>query len=117
MIKKILLICCSAMLFCLQGFSQTLPVTGRVLSALDKQPMPGVTVSVKGTTTGVMTNVKGDFSVNVPAGKATLVISFVGYLSKQVDVTPGQTNIEVSLTEDVQQLNDVVVVGYSSIII
>jgi TonB-linked SusC/RagA family outer membrane protein len=114
MIKKILLICCSAMLFCLQGFSQTLPVTGRVLSALDKQPMPGVTVSVKGTTNGVMTNVKGDFSVNVPAGKATLVISFVGYLSKQVEVTAGQTNIEVSLTEDVQQLNDVVVVGYSS---
>lgn len=114
MIRKLLLICTCALLFCLQGFSQTLPVTGRVVAALDKQPMPGVTVSVKGTTIGGMTNTNGDFSLNVPAGKATLVVRFVGYLPKEIPVTGGQTNIQVQLTEDVQQLNDVVVVGYTS---
>ncbi|MGY4539165.1 TonB-linked SusC/RagA family outer membrane protein [Mucilaginibacter sp. UYNi724] len=114
MTRKILLICSFALMFCMQGFSQTLPVTGHVVSVLDKQPMAGVTVSVKGTSTGAMTNVNGDFSVNVPAGKATLVVRFVGYLPKEVAVTGGQTNIQVQLTEDVQQLNDVVVVGYTS---
>jgi TonB-linked SusC/RagA family outer membrane protein len=114
MIRKLLLICTCALLFCLQGFSQTLPVTGRVVAALDKQPMPGVTVSVKGTTIGGMTNTNGEFSLNVPAGKATLVVRFVGYLPKEIPVTSGQTNIQVQLAEDVQQLNDVVVVGYTS---
>jgi TonB-linked SusC/RagA family outer membrane protein len=114
MTRKILLICSCAIMFCLQGFSQTLPVTGHVVSALDKQPMAGVTVSVKGTTNAAMTNVNGDFSLNVPAGKTTLVVRFVGYLPKDIGVTGGQTGIQVQLTEDVQQLNDVVVVGYTS---
>ena len=114
MIRKILLICSCALLFCLQGFSQTLTVKGRVISALDKQPMPGVTVSVKGTSNGGMTNADGAFSLNVPAGKATLVVRFVGYLPKEVEVTGGQTNVQIALSEDVQQLNDVVVVGYTS---
>ncbi|AMR34413.1 SusC/RagA family TonB-linked outer membrane protein [Mucilaginibacter sp. PAMC 26640] len=98
----------------MHGFSQSLPVTGRVVSALDKLPMAGVTVSLKGTNTAVITNVNGDFTVNVPAGKATLVVRFVGYLPKEIPVTGGQTGIQVQLTEDVQQLNDVVVVGYTS---
>src|SRR4051812_45756019 len=114
MIKKILLICCCGLLFCLTGFAQSPTVTGRVVSALDKQPMAGVTVSVKGTSNGAMTNVNGAFSLNVPAGKTTLTVSFIGYVSKSVEVTGGQSNIEIALTEDVQQLNDVVVVGYSS---
>jgi TonB-linked SusC/RagA family outer membrane protein len=114
MTRKILLICSCALLFCLKGFSQSLPVTGRVVSALDKQPMAGVTVSVKGTSNGTMTKTDGGFSLNVPAGKTTLTISFIGYISKDVEVTGGQTNVQVALTEDVQQLNDVVVVGYSS---
>jgi TonB-dependent SusC/RagA subfamily outer membrane receptor len=114
MIKKILLICCLGLLFCLKGFSQSTTVTGRVVSALDKQPMAGVTVSVKGTSNGAMTNVNGAFSLTVPAGKSTLTVSFIGYVSKSVEVTGGQSNVEIALAEDVQQLNDVVVVGYTS---
>lgn len=114
MTRKILLICSFALMLCMPGFAQTLQVTGRVVSSLDKQPMAGVTVSLKGTTNGAMTNANGDFSLNAPAGKATLVVRFIGYLSKEVAVTGGQTGIQVQLTEDVQQLNDVVVVGYTS---
>ncbi|WP_454801209.1 SusC/RagA family TonB-linked outer membrane protein [Mucilaginibacter phyllosphaerae] len=114
MTRKILLICSFALLFCLKGFAQTLPVSGRVISALDKQPMAGVTVSLKGTSTGVMTGTNGGFNLNVPAGKSTLTVSFIGYTPKDVVVTGGQTNVEIALTEDVQQLNDVVVVGYTS---
>jgi hypothetical protein len=114
MTRKILLICSCALLFCLKGFSQSLPVTGRVVAALDKQPMAGVTVSVKGTSNGTMTKTDGGFTLNVPAGKSILTISFIGYISKDVEVTGGQTNVQVALAEDIQQLNDVVVVGYSS---
>ncbi|MBL4676144.1 MAG: SusC/RagA family TonB-linked outer membrane protein [Mucilaginibacter sp.] len=98
----------------MKGFAQSSKVTGRVLSAKDNLPLPGVSISVKGTSNGAMTNVNGDFTVNVPAGKSTLVVSFVGFVVKQVEVTAGQTGVQVSLTEDVQQLNDVVVVGYNS---
>jgi len=114
MIRKLLLICCCVLLISLKGFAQSSKVTGRVLSAKDNLPLPGVSISVKGTSNGAMTNVNGDFTVNVPAGKSTLVVSFVGFVVKQVEVTAGQTGVQVSLTEDVQQLNDVVVVGYNS---
>ncbi len=111
MTRKILLICSCAIMFCLQGFSQTQTVTGRVVSALDKQPIPGVTVMVKGTTNGVMTTIQGAFSINVPAGQSTLIVRFVGYATKQVEVTAGQTDVQISLTEEVLQLNDVVCYG------
>jgi TonB-linked SusC/RagA family outer membrane protein len=114
MIKKVLLICCCVFLISLQGFSQSLAVSGRVTSALDKLPVPGATVMVKGTTTGVMTTTDGAFTINVPGGKSVLIVRFVGYVSKEIEVTAGQTNVLVTLADDVQQLNDVVVVGYSS---
>ncbi|TWR28073.1 SusC/RagA family TonB-linked outer membrane protein [Mucilaginibacter achroorhodeus] len=114
MIRKLLLIFCCVLLISSQGYAQSAKVTGRVVSAKDNQPLPGVSVAVKGTSNGAMTNVNGDFTVNVPPGKSTLVVSFIGYTPKQVEVTAGQTGVQVSLAEDIQQLNDVVVVGYSS---
>ncbi len=114
MIKKTLLFCCCVLIFSLQGFSQSLKVTGRIVSAADNSPIPGASISIKGTSNGVTSSVTGEFSLNVPEGKTVLVASFVGYLSKQVEVTAGQTNVQIMLAEDVQQLSDVVVVGYSS---
>jgi TonB-linked SusC/RagA family outer membrane protein len=114
MTRQTLLICSFMLLFCLKGFSQTQQVSGRVVSALDKQPLVGVTVSVKGTSNGVMTKSDGGFSINIATGKATLSISYTGYKSKDINVTGGQTNINIALDEDTQNLNDVVVVGYTS---
>ncbi|WP_377116735.1 SusC/RagA family TonB-linked outer membrane protein [Mucilaginibacter litoreus] len=90
-------------------------MTGRVMSLADNLPVAGVSVAVKDHPgNGAMTDVNGNFSVTVPAGKSTLIVSFVGYTTQQVDVTAGQTGVQVTLAADVQQLNDVVVVGYSS---
>ncbi|WP_432711657.1 SusC/RagA family TonB-linked outer membrane protein [Pedobacter sp.] len=114
MIKQFLLICCSALLICLQGFSQTQPIKGHIVSAVDKQPIPGVTVAIKGANIRVLSNSDGNFSINAPAGKSTLVISYVGFLTKEVAVTSGQSNVQIQLAYDVQELNDIVVVGYSS---
>lgn len=74
-------------------------------------PLPGVNVVVKGTTTGTVTDLNGKFSVKVPGNSSVLIITYVGYVTKEIEA--GQQNsIEVALSEDVKQLNEVVVIGY-----
>jgi TonB-linked SusC/RagA family outer membrane protein len=114
MIKKILLICCCLLSLSIIGFSQDSGITGRVVSARDEQPLAGVSIMIKGSKTAASTNGNGAFSIAGTAGRSTLVVSFIGYLTKQVEVSAGQRNLEIRLEEDVQQLNNVVVVGYSS---
>jgi len=76
--------------------------------------LPGVSISLKGTRTGVVSDVEGNFSITVPdAASGTLVFSYIGYLSKEV-VLNGQTSISVSLQPDSKNLNEVVVVGYGT---
>ncbi|ALW87021.1 hypothetical protein AUC43_19230 [Hymenobacter sedentarius] len=84
-------------------------ITGRVLDEKG-QGLPGVTVLVKGTTNGTSTGADGGFTLDAPAD-ATLLISSVGYISKEVPVN-GQTTLTVSLATDVQQLSEAIVVGY-----
>jgi TonB-linked SusC/RagA family outer membrane protein len=73
--------------------------------------LPGVNVTVKGTTLGVMTDFDGNYSINVPDRQAILVYSFIGYTSQEITVG-GQSVINVTLAEDFQMLDEVVVVGY-----
>lgn len=76
------------------------------------QGMPGVSVVIKGTTTGTATGVDGDFSMQVPEG-ATLMFSFVGYQAQERSVT-GNTELKVSLQPEARKLDEVVVVGYGT---
>ncbi|MGV3540377.1 MAG: TonB-dependent receptor plug domain-containing protein, partial [Rufibacter sp.] len=94
-----------------QGNRRT--VTGRVTSAVDNAGMPGVSVVVKGTTIGVATDVNGGYSIE--AGNTdVLVVSFIGYLSQEIAVGD-KTTVNVSLREDAQTLNEVVVTGYGEV--
>ncbi|MDO7874510.1 TonB-dependent receptor [Hymenobacter sp. ASUV-10] len=89
------------------------PVSGRVTSA-DGVGLPGVTVLVRGTTIGTATNSDGTFSLNAPAG-STLTFSFVGYATQTAPVSEnGNTSLTITLQEDLQKLNEVVVVGYGT---
>jgi len=92
------------------AFAQARKVTGSVTSAADGTALQGVSVSVKGTKTGVTTDANGNYSVDVD-GKATLVFSYVGFLSQEISVG-NRSTVNVSLAEDAQLLNEVVVVGY-----
>ena len=74
--------------------------------------IPGVTVIVKGTTTGTVTDVDGNFTLDVPDNKAILVFSFVGYTT--VEQPASQKIINVVLSEDIQRIDDVVVIGYGT---
>jgi TonB-linked SusC/RagA family outer membrane protein len=93
-------------------FAQRVTITGTV-SDEKGAPLPGATVQLKGSTTGGLTDLNGKFSIEVPGPNSTLVVSFVGYAPKEIQVM-NQTVINVSLREDVQGLEEVVVVGYST---
>ena len=89
------------------------PVPGHVTGHVTDEKgggLPGVTVLVKGTQIGTSTNSNGEFTLDAPAG-ATLIFSSIGYVTKEVAVS-GDTQLNVSLAADVQQLSEAVVVGY-----
>src|SRR5690606_11421860 len=89
-----------------------LTVTGTVTTETG-EPLPGVNVIEKGTTNGTTTDVNGRYSIMVPEGDVTLVFSFIGYVTQEV-ATRGRSSVDVVLTEDVQSLSEVVVVGYGT---
>lgn len=95
----------------LQG--QGVQVTGKVTSAADGSALPGVSVVVQGTTIGAVTDFEGNYSITVPDESATLMFSFVGMSTQEMDVG-GQTSIDISLSEDVFGLDEVVVTGVAS---
>ena len=87
-------------------------VTGTITSDTG-EALPGVTVIVKGTTIGATTNATGEYSLAVPAGSSTLVISSIGYEKKEVPVG-ASGNVNVRLVTEAQALNEVQVVGYGT---
>ena len=102
-----LLIFLMSILFSFDLSGQT--VTGLVVDATDRVPIPGVTITVKNTTDGTVTDVDGAFSLSV-SPTDVLVFSYIGYTTIEVPVA-NQTVINVSLNEDSQVLNEVVVTG------
>jgi len=85
-------------------------VTGTVISGEDNLPLPGVSVLIKGTTRGGVTDLDGNFSINVQQGEV-LAFSFIGYVTQEISVT-NQSTIDIILQPDMQSLSEVVVVGY-----
>ena len=80
----------------------------------DGSPLPGVTVFVKETTTGTITDVDGEFAVEVPAGKDVLVISFIGMKTREITLG-NQSEISVQMEPDVIGLEEVVAIGYGTV--
>jgi TonB-linked SusC/RagA family outer membrane protein len=86
-------------------------VSGKVLSVDDASALPGVSVFVKGTQTGTVTDADGNYTISVPSADATLVFSFIGYKTMEVGVA-GRTTVDVSLETDIMQLGEVVVTSF-----
>lgn len=108
----ILSLCCSFATLA----STTLPdriIRGTVRDAENNTPLPGVNVLIKGTQRGTVTNGEGQYELTVPDQNAQLVVSFVGYLSKTVDVGRNAT-VDISLQVDQKTLDEMVVVGYGT---
>lgn len=93
------------------GWGQEKTVTGTVRSFSDNESLPGVNVTIKGTTMGTTTASDGTYTVKFTQENAVLIFSFIGFGTKEVEVG-NQTVIDVSLEDDIQQLGEVIVVGY-----
>lgn len=91
---------------------QSWSVTGTVKSN-NGETLPGVSVLLKGTTTGTVTDAEGNFKLSIPSGSATLVISSIGYVTQEIAVNE-RSVIDITLVEDIQSLEEVVVVGYGT---
>ena len=94
------------------GFAQNVTVQGKVIDSQTNEAIPGANVVVKGTTNGTITNFDGEYELGVPSN-ATLQISFIGYAMQEVPVN-GKTILNVSLSVDTQELDEVVAIGYGT---
>ena len=98
-------------MFTATAFAQQKTIKGTVVDATG-EPLIGVNVSVKGTTIGIITDIDGNYTLEVPS-KSTIVFSYIGYQTQEVAVS-NQSTINVTLKEDTQKLEEVVVVGYGT---
>ncbi|MES1214749.1 MAG: TonB-dependent receptor [Bacteroidota bacterium] len=96
----------------LEKESTAFPLTGKIINNKG-EPMAGVSVTVKGSATGVNTDAQGNFSLNVPDKATTLIVSYVGYITQEVPIA-GKSEINITLLQQVTELGDVIVVGYGS---
>ena len=103
-------------LFPLFVFSQSKTVTG-IVNDENSSPLPGATVQLKGSESiGAITDFDGNFSITIPAdAEQVLIISYIGYLNEEVDVT-NQISITVDLQPDTEALEEVVVIGYGTVL-
>lgn len=108
---KILMSTIICVLFYTTGYAQGKPISG-VITDASKLPIPGVNVLIKGTQKGVSTDLDGKFVISAPDG-ATLVISYLGFTTKEVKVG-GASTYNITLESENAALQEVVVVGYGT---
>lgn len=103
------------LLFCATGliFAQQITVSGKVSDAGSGTGIPGTNITVRGTTTGAISNANGDYSIEVSSAEASLIFSFVGYVVQTIEIG-GRTSIDVAMEEDLISLDELVVVGYGT---
>ncbi len=102
----------SAAEFSAESFQKFI-VKGTVTSAEEGLPLPGVNILVKGTLNGIITDLQGEYSLEISAADAILVFSYIGYVSQEIPVN-GQTVINVQMILDTKSLDEVVVIGYGT---
>jgi hypothetical protein len=93
------------------AYAQDVTVKGKVNDE-QGQGLPGVSILVKGTSAGTVTDIEGNYTVNAP-GTATLVFSFIGYITQEIPLG-NKTSLDVKMANDTKALDEVVVVGYGT---
>ncbi|AGA77900.1 SusC/RagA family TonB-linked outer membrane protein [Echinicola vietnamensis] len=88
-------------------------ITGTVTAAATGETLPGVNILIKGTGSGTVTDLDGNFTLEVPSDETVLVVSSIGYVKQEITVG-SRTTLDIAMSEDLQQLGEVVVVGYGT---
>ncbi len=94
--------------------AQNITISGKVISSEDNTSLPGVNISVKGTTTGAISDIDGSYTIDVPSESSVLVYSFIGYKTREIAVG-NQRTIELTLSVNSEALEEVVVIGYGTV--
>jgi TonB-linked SusC/RagA family outer membrane protein len=95
------------------AYGQNLTVQGKITDSRTGEALVGVNIVVQGTLTGTTSDASGNYSINVPNAKSTLVFSFIGYTTLTIPVN-GRATLNVSLTEEATALGEIVVIGYGT---
>jgi hypothetical protein len=85
-------------------------IHGKVMSAENGEPLPGVNILVKGSTVGTVTDMEGNYTLALPHNASTLIFSYIGYMTQELPISTSQIN--VALQADIQALSEVIVTGY-----
>lgn len=99
--------------FCITVYAQDKTISGKIINAIDKQPVPGASISVKGTNKAVVSDQEGSFAIVVSNTNAVLVITSVGFEKIEVPLS-GRSSIDVELKEKKEALEEIVVTGYTT---
>ncbi|MEC5147979.1 SusC/RagA family TonB-linked outer membrane protein [Chitinophaga sp. 212800010-3] len=111
--RKVRLLCSLLLLIAGIASAQTKTVAGKVTD--DKgAPIPGASIQLKGTSTGTAAGPDGTFKLSVPSNATTLVVTFIGFTTQEVNIA-GKSAVNVSMQSSSTQLTDVVVVGYGTV--
>lgn len=110
-LNRLICLCCILLISVLSVFAQQIQVTGLVKDTFG-EPIIGANIIEKGTTNGVITDLNGNFVLSVKSN-STLVISYLGYISQEIKAEQGK-NIQITMKEDSQTLDEVVVVGFGT---
>ena len=94
------------------AIQQQITITGTVTDS-NGESLPGVSVMVKGTSQGTITDVNGNFTINVTGDKPVLQISYIGYLTQEIEVG-NRTSFEITLLESTLEMDEVIVIGYGT---
>lgn len=95
------------------AYGQDRTLSGKVTSKNERAPVPGASIIIKGTTSGTTSDFDGNFRLTFNAANPVLVVSYIGYVTQEIPITT-QTTLDIVLEEDLQQLKEVVVVGYGT---
>lgn len=112
LVHKRLILLLGAMMIAVSTYAQR-QVTGQVTS-YDGETLPGVNILEMGTANGSITDVEGNYSINISRDEAVLVFSYVGYVKEEIEVG-NKAVIDVSLVPDLQTLQELVVIGYGTV--
>jgi TonB-linked SusC/RagA family outer membrane protein len=112
--RLLLLLFMSCVIGHINLFAQTVRVTGKVTDSQTGEPLPGAKVTVKSSTIGAITDVNGNFSIEVPSSNAILEISFIGYKVETIELK-GQSFVSIPMTLDTKRLDEVIVTAYGTV--
>ena len=94
--------------------AQDFTVSGKVTDGATGEGLVGTNIIVKGTTNGTISDIEGNYSLSVPGNSATLVFSSIGYLTQEVAASSTNSTVNITLAEDITNLEEVVVTGLAS---